>query len=69
MAKPILVIRCHHELDTNEVRNMFEGKMPDYHIIFVHKFELNDPEFEVYNVDKEPEIDYEELKRLINDRA
>lgn len=72
MAKPIVISRvpvfCKDHLIelkdglTLELNN-------EYHVIVVTDDSLSIPQFEVYNVDKEPEIDYEGLIKLINDRA
>ena len=69
MAKPILVIRHHHKLNPDYLSNEIGSKMPDYHVLCVRQQDLYDPTFEVYNMEKEPEIDYEELKKLINAKA
>lgn len=70
MAKPILVIRM-----TRQAKDSFERiskavrkQMQDeYHVLMVGE-EMNffEIKFEVLNVDKEPEIKYSELKKLIN---
>lgn len=68
MAKPILVIRVNHSvveetIDMHErIREAFDN---EYHV-FVVGSDSNETIIETHNVDKQPEIDYEELKKLIN---
>lgn len=38
----------------------------EYHVLMV-AFDESDVKFETYNVDNQPEIDYEQLKELINE--
>lgn len=67
MAKPILVIRinfCAIDGAPEAKESLEKQTNNEYHILFVGQ-ETNDPIFEVYNVDKEPEIDYEQLKKLL----
>lgn len=67
MAKPILVVRIQHDaLDRCEeiTKSVAINLQFEYHVLLVGE-DIVEPKFEVYNVDKEPEIDYEELKKLL----
>lgn len=67
MAKPILIIRMPETASQyfDKIRK-FVGRdlNNEYHILIVGE-DVNSPEFQVLNVDKEPEIKYSELKKLI----
>lgn len=69
MAKPILVIRIHYSASDRfkEIRGMaLKAVDNEYHVLMV-AFDESDVKFETYNVDNQPEIDYEQLKELINE--
>jgi hypothetical protein len=71
MAKPILLMTTSHEVTTVDAKEIREQvlKLTDneYHVLIIfHDDEV--PKFEVLNVDKQPEIDIEELKRVVNER-
>lgn len=67
MAKPILIIRMPEgyndsfEAVSKGVRKQFNN---EYHVLVVGGYD-EELKFEVLNVDKEPEIKYSELKKLI----
>lgn len=70
MAKPILICRLPFESLTKEQVDTTKSQTEDmlgneYHVLLVVDGE-KDIRFEVYNVDKEPEVDYKQLKELIN---
>ena len=72
MAKPIVILRApvfckDHLIELKDGLTLELNN--EYHVIVVTDDSLSIPQFEVYNVDKEPEIDYEGLIKLINDRA
>jgi len=68
MAKPIIVVRVPFAFmaSENDIRRATQEQLNyEYNVLVVEQI-LEEVSFEVYNVDKQPEIDYEELKRLIN---
>lgn len=68
MAKPILVIRLPESFSQSldKVSKSIRKSMDnEYHVLTVCS-EIEEVNFEVFNVDKEPEIKYSELKKLIN---
>jgi hypothetical protein len=70
MAKPILIIRTALiELEVLEAikKGITSCVDNEYHIITVFGSSHEEPVFEVYNVDKEPEINIEELKKVLNE--
>lgn len=67
MAKPILIIRMPESTVQyfDKIRKSIRTQLnEEYHVLTVGE-DINSPEFQVLNVDKEPEIKYSELKKLI----
>lgn len=68
MAKPILIVRLpenYSESMNTICKSIRIQMMNEYHVLGVCEGE-SDISFQVLNVDKEPEIKYSELKKLIN---
>jgi len=72
MAKPIFIARfpCRYIPSKKEMsaaqKDLQEALGNEYHAIVLGGGLNDDWIFEVHNVDKEPEIDYKGLKKLLN---
>lgn len=69
MAKPILVVRANNSFSESfdKISKSIRKHMADEYHVLVIGSTTEEPTFEVFNVDKEPEITYTKLKELINE--
>ena len=68
MAKPILVTRIPRDISNNELdylHNKLVELCSDYNVITIPTGTVDRIEFEVFNVQDYPQVDFDQLRQLV----